>query len=404
MLGESKKFSYFYGLLRLFGFFPYSWKIGEKNSSSGSGNLLLTKSSCWSVYSLVITIFVVFLMTFDAVICFLEPRDASFGFQTMFILHTFYEILTSLTVASLQVVFWCQSDDLTNFVNYYSKQNMNMKLAPSTTIYTLLMLFVLAPATSVILVINMKLTTSSMLFLVSTKTVLSLYYIIFVGAVYQKNIQYINQQVIDTFESCLIAYQDHKLQCTENEESSDISVMYETSFEDPSTESESFLTNQALPQSAMSRPSLSASTNPKRSTFSGVSQSSETRKVSPRSMLTPEWASRRSSAIRPSYKQNIYKFDFSKIEEKILEAYEFQRIVNKYIDKPMVISMFCLLIWLVVGIFYCTLWRQMDIMGRSLSVLFLLTSLVPVVYLPNSSNCLAEKVWHSHLNRNNIMI
>mgnify|MGYP000504172862 CR=1 FL=1 len=48
--------------------------------------------------------------------------------------------------------------------------------------------------------------------------------------------------------------------------------------------------------------------------------------------------------------------------------------------------------WLVVGFFYCTFWSSLEILPRILCVLFTITSFCPIVYLPNSTNCLVEKV------------
>lgn len=52
--------------------------------------------------------------------------------------------------------------------------------------------------------------------------------------------------------------------------------------------------------------------------------------------------------------------NYAKVREDTLHLFELQRIVSNYTDLPMVIVMFCIIIWLLTSVFYIALWTYLS--------------------------------------------
>ena len=149
MIGVSRKISFSYQLIRLLGLFPYTWN-DIKDTTTGlktkPGCISLKKSVIWKTWSLIFTVVIVVIVSFDFYSSIARPRGLINGLQTLLIAHMIYDASTAAGVLVLQVLCWWHYEQLAEVVSFASEicREVRVYVPPIWKNYTTILLYVLS--------------------------------------------------------------------------------------------------------------------------------------------------------------------------------------------------------------------------------------------------------------------
>ena len=113
MIGITCKGTFLHHVLRVFGFFPFSWQLHPKNVKDGKIQVLVLKrSTFWSGWSLVLVVLIPALMAYHCFVSVTNPRKTPNSSSTLSFAHIIYDVLNGVGVFVLQVLGFWNSDVL----------------------------------------------------------------------------------------------------------------------------------------------------------------------------------------------------------------------------------------------------------------------------------------------------
>ncbi|KAF2367381.1 7TM chemoreceptor [Trinorchestia longiramus] len=354
MLNQSRILSTFYLLLRLFGFFPFTWKP-ETTTSEGSSvcitKLHIRESKAWSVWSLCITVFTAVAMVIDAYYAVAFPRGKVLGFQTMLVAQMIFDVVTAFCTTLLQVILWSQRGQVACFLKFTEVLQLKITFGNKLTVIIFLIALVGLPANAVLMIMALKVESHSLALCTMTiKTFWSSLLMMFIAIIYHNMMQFIGLNLEALFLPIKKAYEDAA---------------------------------QLDEHTKLTEKRQSIGDAPKKITITSIYTNKITNFVH-QPMITS------SDVCKPcTVWQGTAIEDLS---ENVLNLFHLNKMINAYAGSPLTITMTNLVIWLLTSLFYATLWNTLTPDLRALSLINLIGSLAPVLYLLNSTECVKAKL------------
>lgn len=357
----TRKTKLFYGIARFFGFFPYSWYFHRTDCKEGP---ITEKSSLWSVWSLLFTVFSIVIMVIDIYYSLTHPRGAEIGLLTVVVIHQIYDIVTAVSTALIQIIVLWRADLVTPIIlgNYQMNPKGKTPVISLIIVYSVL---VISPLKCYMYFKHLErhydLVSLIPLFF---KVVASIFVFLYIGIQYHDNLVLMAQRLRQIFSPFSDIYQ---LKKKELSKCSKVKMNQTDEAHQPTTGKRTILVEQ------ISRILIDSKQIPDTET----SHNPQLEKV---------------DLDRPSRIPSDIKIDYDDIEEEILSVFEFHRVMNDYIALPMVICMFCLVTWLITAGFYSSLWPILSTEQKYFIALNIVATIVPILYFTNSTHYLTNEV------------
>ncbi|KAA0188000.1 Gustatory receptor 9 [Hyalella azteca] len=357
MLLHSKVVAYFYFLLRLFGFFPFTWKpeiVNKINERKWKVKTNVEKSTAWEVWSFFIMVFTVTAMGVDIHYAMVNPRGAVLGFNTLVVAHMIYDIVTAVSTALLQIILWKQRMQVAHFIKFSDVMDVKIRFTNSSTILMALLVVIGLPLNCYLMITALRVDTNVVsLATMSIKIVWSSSLMLFIGIIYHNSMQFIGLQLEALFEP--------------------IKESYETS-----DGLQSYTSVVAGRRNKITKwPVITKKSNDVKTVSALVNQ----------------------VTVADAEEEGPIIWDGTETEnlrESILQLFHLNNMINIYSDSPMTVTMTNLIIWLLTSVFYVTLWKTLDISLRLLAILNLILTLAPLGYILNSTDCLRQQLKNLH--------
>ena len=347
ILGNSKNIFFFFTLMRVLGFFPYTWKTKKQRNSAKLDetrvSISLKNSLGWNVWSLLLLIGCLLLMIVDIISSINEPRGKIVGMKTAEVAQLINDVVSAITVSLTLVICRIQRSMVAEYFMYFARKNAPFPswTADVTALFIFIM-FICAPLNcfmyagyvfksySVISKITM-----------SAKLIVGFYITALVAISYRCNVIHVAKNMEEAFERYLLTPVELNHFNDVDDTDSTIFVFKET---------------HRIPN-----------------TVDSSSGASELKKK-----LYPE-----------SKCQNSI---FMNTKKDIVHCHQLHAYTNKYLEKLMPLAVFTLIIWILVSSFFILMWSELTLEGQLLSVIHLTEATIPLFFILNSAHILRQKV------------
>ena len=346
ILGISKKMPFAFRLGRAMGFFPYTWKTEKQNSAKLDEtcySVSLKKSFGWNVWSVLILTGCLLLMIVDIISSINEPRGKIAGAKTAEVAQLINDVVSATTVSILLIICYSQRSISVEYVMFVSRKNEPFPswTADATALFIFVM-FICAPLNccmyagyvfksySVISKVTM-----------SVKMIMGFSLNLFVAITYRCNMIHVTKNLEEAFERYLLT-PDELNHCNDGDDTDSAIFVFKKTHRIPNTVDSS-------------------------------NGSSETEKK-----LCPDTKCLNSA--------------FMKTKKDIVHWHQLHAYTNKFLEKPMPIVLFSLIIWILVSSSFILMWSELTLEGQILSVIHLTEATIPLFFILNSTHTLRQKV------------
>lgn len=341
---------------RLFGFLPYTWKVSDHNDQRF---VVFTKSFPWLVWSTFVLVVVFALMILDLYWAVAEPRGGFMGYKALILSQMLFDIVTAVTVGVLEFLFWLKGD-LFAYLIFNSTQNMQRKMIQVETRLSRISIkvdvfsqFVSLPFYfgGTIYVLQKEQLNICSVLASAFKLVFLIAFMNYIRLIHVYTLNFGKNELKATFQSV------RNFSDTKHEGYPDHGVLAKLKIE---IRSERF----------------GKQVNTK--------------------MIASIPAGRVNSLAHASRSQipevDLEAINYTGIQDKVLSLFRHLRANSQYLDIPIAVAMLCLIIWLLVSLFYITLWTKLVPLTRFYSTCMFLAAVVPAVSLLDSTHAFNEEV------------
>lgn len=341
---------------RLFGFLPYTWKLID---SKDERYMKFTKSLPWLVWSTFMVTVILALMILDLYWAVTEPRGRIMGYQSLLISQMVFDVITAITVIILDIYFWLKGD-LLAYLLYNLTQNMQGKQIQVESryfkIFRIVDIFTQISSLPLIFGINVYVQYETNLndasVLASSIRILCLIASVnFIRLMHATTLDFVKNELRATFQSFKTVSDKNDQGYPED------GVLNKLRLEIPPEKSGEQITVRMITSFSNSRVSDMA--------YESHSQTAEV---------------------------DLVQIQYAEVQDKVLSLFRHLRANSKYLDLPVALAMFCLIICLLVSLFYVTLWTKLEPLARFYSSCLLLAALLPTVAMLNSKHSFNEEV------------
>jgi len=349
MLEVLKSYSIFYAGARMFGLLPYTWMF-ENVTCTMRGHKpkdIFIKSRWWSCWSSFYLLFIICFVFGDIYDSMTSTRVIMSSFTTLVVFQRLYDFLSSSFILLLQALYFCKSDEAACLVQGYV-QYVVCHPPPLPLKEKILnrargiFFFLVGPFNFCFYTIGFytNLGEDPSVIVFAMKVAISVTLIYFLTIMHYTNIEF----AMNSLKELMKPIDD---------------------IFDPQRDE--------------------AKASAFRSYFIRQRKSSV--------ISVQETIVNKQSALNDSHKElSLELVDFEEVEDEIVKVFTLCKKCNNYIDKPMAVTMFGLMMWILISTFHITLMGYFSI-GENISIIFnFLTALIPTLDLLNNTHVFDARV------------
>ena len=347
ILGISKKMPFAFILGRALGFFPYTWKTERQPNSSKLDETFYTvslkKSFGWNVWSVLVLTGCLLLMIVDIISSINEPRGKIGGTKTAEVAQMINDVFSAITVSLTLIICWSQRSISAEYIMYILRKNTRFPswTADATALFIFVM-FICAPLNccmyagyvfksySVISKVTM-----------SAKIIIGFCLILFIAITYRCNMIHITKNLEEAFERYLLT-PDELNHCNDGDDTDSAIFVFKKTHRIPNT----------------------------------VDSSNGSSEIEKKLYL------------KTKYLNSV----FMKTKKEIVHCHQLHAYTNTYMEKPMPIVLFSLILWILVSSFFILMWSELTLEGQLISVIHLTEATILLFFILNSTHTLRQKV------------
>ena len=342
-----KKIRFSFVLARTMGIFPFSWTIEtERNLTKFDENpysISLKKSFGGNLWSLLLLIGGFLLMIADILNSINEPRGKIVGTKTVEVAQLINDVVTAIATFILQTIYWSQRNTIAECIMQFSKKNLPM---PSWTIDTFILfvfiMLICAPFNCVMYTCYVFKSYSVISkVLMSVKMTVYLCLTLCVAITYRCSLILVTKNLDEVFDRYIATLDENNHGTDDDDNDSVISVVKKC---------------DCIPNR--------------------IDSSLGSIDLQPR--LSSATASRNTI--------------FMTTKQAVVHWQDLHSAINNYMEYPVTVVIFCLIIWLLVVSFYLLMWTFLTLEGQVLAVLHFVETIIPLFFILNSTHSLSRKV------------